>query len=84
MNLKEALKNLTDKELNELLDEIINHQMERAREEETPLHYYTFSGKWSFGCWARSQEEAEQYMEEATIELFDLDLESVEMEVNDD
>lgn len=38
MNLKEAIKNLTDEELGELLDLIVNRQLEKAKEEEeTPL-----------------------------------------------
>ena len=84
MNLKEALKSMTDEELGELLNEIVNRQLEKAREEEeAPSRYYTFSGEWYFGCWAKSKEEAERYMEEAPIEDFELNFERVEMEVND-
>lgn len=77
MDLKEALKNAT---LDELLDELVRRE---KKEEETPSRYYTFSGEWYFGCWARSKEEAERYMEEATIEDFELNFERVEMEVDD-
>ena len=84
MNLKEAIKNLTDEELGELLNEIVNRQLEKAKEEEeTPSRYYTFSGEWYFGCWAKSKEEAERYMSEAPMEDFELNFERVEMEVND-
>jgi hypothetical protein len=84
MNLKEALKNMTDEELGELLNEIVNRQLEKAKEEEEePLHHYSFSGEWYFDCWARSKDEAERYLSEATIEDFDLNFERVEMEVDD-
>lgn len=84
MNLKEAIQNLTDEELGELLNEIVNRQLEKAKEEEeAPSRYYTFSGEWYFGCWAKSKEEAERYMSEAPMEDFELNFERVEMEVND-
>jgi len=84
MNMKEALKNLTDEELGELLDEIVNRKLEKEREEkETPIRHYAFSGEWYFDCLARSKEEAERYLSEATIEDFDLNFERVEMEVDD-
>lgn len=84
MNLKDTIKNLTDEELGELLNEIVNRQLEKAKEEgETPSRYYSFSGEWYFGCWAKSKEEAERYMSEASIEDFELNFERVEMEVND-
>lgn len=84
MNLKDTIKYLTDEELGELLNEIVNRQLEKAREEEeAPSRYYSFSGEWYFGCWAKSKEEAERYMSEAPIEDFELNFERVEMEVND-
>ena len=84
MNLKDTIKNLTDEELGELLNEIVNRQLEKAKEEEeTPSRYYSFSGEWYFGCWAKSKEEAERYMSEAPIEDFELSFERVEVEVND-
>lgn len=84
MNLKDTIKYLTDEELGELLNEIVNRQLEKAKEEEeAPSRYYSFSGEWYFGCWAKSKEEAERYMSEAPIEDFELNFERVEMEVND-
>lgn len=84
MNLKEAIQNLTDEELGELLNEIVNRQLEKAKEEEeTPLRHYAFSGEWYFDCWARSKDEAERYLSEATIEDFELNFERVEVEVSD-
>ena len=82
--LRDFVKNLTDDELGELLDAVVNRQLEKAREEEeAPSRYYTFSGEWYFGCWAKSKEEAERYLSEATIEDFELNFERVEVEVND-
>lgn len=83
MNLKEAL-NLSDEELGELLNEIINRKLEKeCEEEEKPIRHYAFSGEWYFDCLARSKEEAERYMSEACIEEFDLNFERVEVEVED-
>lgn len=82
--LRDFVKNLTDDELSALLEEVVNRQLEMAREEkEMPLRHYSFSGEWYFDCWARSKEEAERYMEEATIEEFELNFERVEVEVDE-
>lgn len=82
--LRDFVKNLTEEELEELLSAVVNRKLEMEREEkEAPSRYYTFSGEWYFGCWAKSKEEAERYMEEAPIEEFELNFERVEVEVND-
>lgn len=72
MNLKETLKNLTDEELGELL-EIINHQLEKEKEEiEAPQHYYEFTGTWSWGTWAPNKEEAVEQFKDTYIEDFEI------------
>ena len=83
MNLKDLMKNLTDEEIRIMLKDLTDIQKERQKEEEEPEHYYTFSGEWYFGCWARSKEEAERYLSEASIEDFELNFERVEMEVRE-
>ena len=78
------IQDMSDEGLEELLSAVVNRKLEKAREEEEkPSRYYTFSGEWYFGCWAKSKEEAERYMEEAPIEDFELNFERVEVEVND-
>lgn len=73
MNLKETLKNLTDEELGELLNEIVNRQLEKAKEEiETPQHYYEFTGTWSWGTWAPNKEDAVEQFKDSCIEDFEI------------
>ena len=78
------IQDMSDEELEELLSAVVNRKLEKAREEEeAPSRYYTFSGEWYFGCWAKSKEEAERYLSEAPIEDFELNFERVEVEVNE-
>lgn len=73
MNLKEALKNMTDEELGELLTELVNCQREKAKEiEDEPEHYYVFTGTWSWDIWAKSKEEAERCFKNAYTEEFEI------------
>lgn len=73
MNLKEALKNLTDEELGEILSEYANRQLEKVKKEEKePDHYYEFTGTWSWGVWAPNQEEAVECFKESCIEDFEI------------
>lgn len=74
MNLKEVLKNLTDEELGEILSEYANRQLEKVKkkEKEEPDHYYEFTGTWSWGVWAPSQEEAVERFKESCIEDFEI------------
>lgn len=71
MNLKEAIQNLTDEELGELLDLIVNRQLEKAKKKE-PNYYYEFTGTWSYGVWAPNKEEAVECFKDACPEEFDL------------
>ena len=78
------IQDMSDEELEELLSAVVNRKLEKEREEkEAPSRYYTFSGEWYFGCWAKSKEEAERYLSEAPIEDFELNFERVEVEVDD-
>ena len=73
MNLKEALKNLTDEELGELLNEIVNRQLEKEKEEiEAPQYYYEFTGTWSWGTWAKNKEDAVEQFKDAYTEDFEI------------
>jgi len=46
--------------------------------------YYTFSGAWSWGCWATSKEEAHDKFDNADLDEFDIDFSHVEIEVEED
>lgn len=80
MNLKETIKNLSDEELGELLNEIINRQLEKAKEKEEPNHYYVFTGTWEWGVWAPNKEEAIECFKESCPEEFDLCTDEYEVE----
>ena len=44
--------------------------------------YYTFSGVWSWGCWATSEEEARRMFDDADISIIDIDCDHIEVEVD--
>lgn len=80
MNLKEALKNMTEEELSDLL-EIVSRQLEKAKEaEDEPDHYYVFTGTWEWGVWAPSKEEAVECFKESCPEEFDIYTDEYEVE----
>lgn len=73
MNLREVVENLTDEELGELLNEIVNRQLEKAKEaEDEPDHYYVFTGIWEWDVWAKSKEEAVKCFKESRPEEFSI------------
>lgn len=80
MNLKETLKNLTDEELGELLNEIVNRQLEKAKEKEESDHHYVFTGTWEWDVWAKSKEEAVECFEESCPEEFNICTDEYEVE----
>ena len=45
--------------------------------------YYTFSGMWSWGCWATNEEEARNKFDDADLDDFDIDFSHVEIEVEE-
>ena len=46
--------------------------------------YYTFSGVWSWGCWASNEEEARKKFDDADLDDFDIDCDRIEVEVDYD
>lgn len=46
--------------------------------------YYTFSGMWSWGCWAKNIDDAKRQFADAYNEDLDIDTDHVEIEVDDD
>lgn len=45
--------------------------------------YYTFSGMWSWGCWAANEDEARDKFDDADLDDFDIDFSHVEVEVDE-
>ena len=45
--------------------------------------YYTFSGVWSWGCWATNEEEAHDKFDDADLDDFNIDYSHVEVEVDE-
>jgi len=46
--------------------------------------YYTFSGEWSWGCWATNEEEARRMFDDADISIIDIDCDNIEVRANYD
>ena len=46
--------------------------------------YYTFSGVWSWGCWASNEKEARKMFDDADVSIIDIDCDHIEVEVDYD
>ena len=46
--------------------------------------YYTFSGSWSWGCWATSEEEARNKFNDTDFDELDIECDHVKIEVEED
>ena len=46
--------------------------------------YYTFSGTWSWGCWATDEKDARKQFDEVYIEDLDIDADNFEIKVEED
>lgn len=46
--------------------------------------YYTFSGVWSWGCWASNEKEARDKFNDTDLDEFDIDCDHIEIEVEED
>lgn len=57
---------------------IQGHQPHKLKE-----MYYTFSGSWSWGCWATNEDEARDKFDDADLNDFDIDFSHVEVEVEE-
>ena len=45
--------------------------------------YYTFSGVWSWGCWAFNEDDARIKFDDADISTLDIDYNHIEIEVDE-
>ncbi len=46
--------------------------------------YYIFSGMWSWGCWAFSEEEARKQFDNTFLDEFDIDTDNCKIKVEED
>ena len=56
----------------------------QGKREKPKKKFYTFSGVWSWGCWADSIDDAKRQLEGAYIEDIDIETDHMEIEVDDD
>lgn len=78
------IANASDEALMKMAELIQTEQRKREEQkEEAKQKYYTFSGTWSWGCWATSEKEAWDKFNDSYIEDFDLDYGHTQMEVDD-
>lgn len=56
----------------------------QGKREKPKKKYYTFSGMWSWGCWAESLDDAKAQFDNTWIEDIDVDCSHIEIEVDDD
>jgi len=78
------IKNASDETLMKMAELTQTEQRKREEQkEETQQKYYTFSGTWSWGCWATSNKEAWDKFWDSDLEDFDLDYGHAQVEVDD-
>ena len=58
---------------------IQGHQQSKPKEK-----YYIFSGMWSWGCWAFSEEEARKQFDNTFLDEFDIDTDNYKIKVEED
>lgn len=79
------IKNASDETLMKMAELTQTEQRKREEQkEETQQKYYTFSGTWSWGCWATSEEDARRQFDfDASTEDINIDYEHTQIEVDD-
>jgi S-formylglutathione hydrolase FrmB len=85
ISIFDYIRNASDETLMEMakLTQTEQHKRE-AQKEEAKNKYYSFSGSWSWGCWATSYDEAlQRFEDEAYPEMLDIDYDHPEVEVDD-
>ena len=75
---------LTDEELQELIDSFKAEQDKRLADTVQPKQqYYIFTGEWSWGCYATSEEDAKRQFEDAFYDELSIDDQTYEVRVED-
>lgn len=62
---------------------ISNALIKSCQQPKPKKMYYTFSGVWSWGCWASNEEEARRMFDDADINIIDIDYDHIEIEVDE-
>ena len=84
ISIFDYIKNASDETLMEMAKLTQTEQRKReVQKEEAKQKYYTFSGTWSWGCWATNEEEAKDKFDDSYIEDIDIDYESAQIEVDE-
>ena len=85
ISIFDYIKNASDETLMKMAELAQTEQRKReAQKEEARKKYYTFSGSWSWGCWATSYDDArQQFEDEAYPEMLNIDYDHPEVEVDD-
>lgn len=79
------IKNASDETLMKMAELTQTEQRKReAQKEETKKKHYTFSGSWSWDCWATGYEDAcQQFENDAYPEMLYIDYDFPEVKVDD-
>lgn len=85
ISIFDYIRNASDVSLTKMAELVQAEQRRREiQKEEAKKRYYTFSGTWSWGCWATSEEDARrQFDDDAYPETLDIDYDHPEVEVDD-
>ena len=85
ISIFDFIKSASDETLMKMAELTQAEQQERkAQKEEAEQKYYTFSGTWSWGCWAANKEEAKnKFDDEAYSENFEIDYDHIQIDVDD-
>ena len=84
MSISDFIKSASDETLMEMAKLTQAEQREReTQKEKVEQKYYTFSGTWSWGCWAANEKEAWDKLMDSYIEDIDIDYAHAQMEVDD-
>jgi hypothetical protein len=62
---------------------IHNVRVQGYQPHEPKQNHYTFSGVWSWDCWAENEEEARKQFNEVYSEDLDIDCDHIEVEVDE-
>lgn len=83
ISISDYIRNASDETLMKMAELAQAEQRKREVQKETKKKYYTFSGTWSWGCWATNEDEAWDKFRDSDIEDFDIDYGHAQVEVDD-
>jgi len=84
ISIFDYIRNASDETLMEIAKLTQTEQHKREEQKKVEKKYYTFSGTWSWGCWATSEEDARQQFDfDASPEDIDIVYEHTQIDVDD-